>query len=180
LLFIVPVCILIYVVFLFLHPDVSYFKMLFLLITYHVMFYCLQHPSQRGNQRRLIWGFGVFQGAGFEGGGMCHLSLPAPAQVVWSASSNVRRRRHLPANMPALGMAAPPCHRWPRRHVPRVAWPDVPPPLGVLFDKYFCSWSFLTLHWCRWSDASKIPQQHIPLPAGNNEELNRYKSISNR
>jgi hypothetical protein len=40
--FIVPVCILIFVVFLFPHPDVSYFKMLFLLINYHIIFYCLQ------------------------------------------------------------------------------------------------------------------------------------------
>jgi hypothetical protein len=40
--FIVPVCILISVVFLFPHPDVSYFKMLFLLINYYIIFYCLQ------------------------------------------------------------------------------------------------------------------------------------------
>jgi hypothetical protein len=31
------------------------------------------------------------------------------------------------ANMPALGMAARACRIWPRRHVTRVAWPDVPP-----------------------------------------------------
>jgi hypothetical protein len=30
------------------------------------------------------------------------------------------------ANMPALGMAARACRIWPRRHVTRVAWPDVP------------------------------------------------------
>jgi hypothetical protein len=40
---------------------------------------------------------------------------------------------HLPSTMPGLALAAPSCRLWPRRHVPRVAWPGVPPPRGGLF-----------------------------------------------
>jgi hypothetical protein len=40
---------------------------------------------------------------------------------------------HLPSTMPGLALAAPPCRLWLRRHVPRVAWPGVPPATGGLF-----------------------------------------------
>jgi hypothetical protein len=65
--------------------------------------------------------------------GQGHVDMPETAEAAGPTCPNGDRRRHLPPNMPALGMAAPPCRRWPRRHVPRVAWPDVLPPLGGPF-----------------------------------------------
>jgi hypothetical protein len=39
--------------------------------------------------------------------------LPALALAAWPTSADSRRRRHLPENMPALGMAAPSCRLLP-------------------------------------------------------------------
>jgi hypothetical protein len=40
-------------------------------------------------------------------------------------------------NVPALAMAASTCRLCQWRHVPRVSWPDLPPPRGGLFWQFF-------------------------------------------
>jgi hypothetical protein len=45
---------------------------------------------------------------------------------------------HLPhARVPPMATAAGACWHWPRRHMPRVAWPGVPPLVGGLFRQKF-------------------------------------------
>jgi hypothetical protein len=41
------------------------------------------------------------------------------------------------ARVPPMATAAGACRQWPRRHVPRVAWPGVPPLVGGLFRQKF-------------------------------------------
>jgi hypothetical protein len=49
---------------------------------------------------------------------------PPPSRMRHSSCRHCQRRQgpppSLPVYVPDLGMAAPPCRRWPRRHVPRV------------------------------------------------------------
>jgi hypothetical protein len=74
-----------------------------------------------------------------------HAALAVAGRVTWRmpAGFGSGGRTHLfewpstAADVPALAVAAPPCQRRPRRHVPRVAWPDVPPPIGGLFWQIF-------------------------------------------
>jgi hypothetical protein len=68
---------------------------------------------------------------------MCHVGMPAVPQAAGPTYANGGPRRHLPGAMPAMTMAAPPCRLRPRRHVPRVAWPGVPPLGGGLFLQIF-------------------------------------------
>jgi hypothetical protein len=90
---------------------------------------------------RLLRRGGMLQGVGpaaTGGGGM----------LMWPGAST-------PGHMPVMRTAAGACRRWPRRHVPRVAW-GCRHSEGVLFGKYFRRWSLLAFHWCRWSLLSKI------------------------
>jgi hypothetical protein len=64
-------------------------------------------------------------------------------------------------DMPTTAAGA--CRHWPRRHVPRVTWPGVPPLVGGLFDKIFRRWSFLAFQSRRWSYVSKIPPARPPV-----------------
>jgi hypothetical protein len=50
----------------------------------------------------------VCQDAGFGGGGMCHVTLPAPPQAAWPGSTNDRRRRHLPRKHAGFGVGGTP------------------------------------------------------------------------
>jgi hypothetical protein len=79
---------------------------------------------------------------------LCHVTLPATRM----AAGPTTERSHLPATATAAGAY----RHWPRRHVPRVAWPGVPPLIGVFFDKKFRRWSLLAFHSRRWSNVSKI------------------------
>jgi hypothetical protein len=67
----------------------------------------------------------------------CHLTMPAMREAAGPTCANADERRHPPGAMPAMAVAAPPCRLRPRRHVPRVAWPGVPPPPGGLFCQTF-------------------------------------------
>jgi hypothetical protein len=79
------------------------------------------------------WAGRLWQGAGTTDGGRHHISLPAMREAAGPTHTSSDGRRHEPGHMPATLVAAPPCRRRPRRHVPLVAWPDVPPPIGGLF-----------------------------------------------
>jgi hypothetical protein len=67
----------------------------------------------------------------------CHVTMPDTGMAAGPTCANAVRRCHQPGAMPAMAMAAPPCRLQPRRHVPRVAWPGVPPPPGGLFCQTF-------------------------------------------
>jgi hypothetical protein len=94
------------------------------------------------------------QGAAIRGGGRRHLTLPAMREAAGrrqgprrpgAGTCRRRRWRHPPAGSGSGGTS----HVSPAqgcRHSAR-----------VLFGKYFHRWSFLTIHWGRWSDSSKIP-----------------------
>jgi hypothetical protein len=57
----------------------------------------------------------------------CHVDMPASPLAAGPTAADGGDRRRCNGNMPELGTAAGPCRHWPRRHVPRVAWPGVPP-----------------------------------------------------
>jgi hypothetical protein len=120
-------------------------------------------PCRRSHRRHVA----MWQHAATPIGGRAHLvfSMPPPHA---HAATLIRHLMHMPplslaagptgrmaSDMPAMATAAGVCRHWPRRHVPRVAWPG-----GAAtrrgFDKKFRRWSFLAFHSRRWSHMSKI------------------------
>jgi hypothetical protein len=63
----------------------------------------------------------------------CHVTLPGLVEAAWPSWAKRPFGATLAGHMPAMAVAAPPCRRWPRRHVPRVACPGVPPLTGGPF-----------------------------------------------
>jgi hypothetical protein len=115
-------------------------------------------PCRRWHRRHVAWlrgGGHAWQHAATPIGGRCMRgSMPPPPLAVGACVAACRhphwrqvfaawqgrgpRRRQGPpgrteADVPATAMAAGACRHWPRRHVPRVAWPGVPPLVGGLF-----------------------------------------------
>jgi hypothetical protein len=66
-----------------------------------------------------------------------HVTLQAVGEAAWPTWAKRPLGPTLPGHMPAMGVAAPPCRHWPRRHVPRVACPGVPPLRRGLFWQKF-------------------------------------------
>jgi hypothetical protein len=105
-----------------------------------------------------------------------HASMPPPTM----AAGVIFCVMCVPGHMPALLVAAPSCRRRPRRHVPRVAWTAMPPPVGVFFDKIFHRWSFLAFHSRRWSFMSKIRVLKGPGKIGecSGPKRDHYQALS--